>query len=78
MSNGKVSSKDRIAIPKEVREEVGLRPGDKVAVESRDGATVVRRLKNPSETMVGIGKSTQEKLGNIPAVELIRKMRKDD
>lgn len=35
----------RVTIPKEVRDELGLGPGDLVVYEIRDGAAVLRRLE---------------------------------
>ena len=78
MSNTKISSKGQITIPKEVRDKLNLKPGDRIIVEAREHAAIVRPLKKPSESMRGIGKRTKQKLGNITAVELTRKMREED
>ena len=78
MSNTKISSKGQITIPKEVRDKLNLKPGDRIIVEAREDAAIVRPLKKPSQSMRGIGKRTKQKLGNITAVELTRKMREED
>ena len=78
MSNTKISSKGQITIPKEIRDKLNLKPGDRIIVEAREHAAIVRPLKKPSESMRGIGKRTKQKLGNITAVELTRKMREED
>jgi len=78
MGNTRISSKGQITIPKEIRDKLNLKPGDRIIVEAREHAAIVRLLKKPSESMRGIGKSTKQKLGNITAVELTRKMREED
>ncbi|MCD6431313.1 hypothetical protein DRO45_02100 [Candidatus Bathyarchaeota archaeon] len=78
MSNTKISSKGQITIPKEIREKLNLKPGDRIVIEAREHDAIVRPLKKPSESMKGIGKKTKQKLGNITAVELTRKMREED
>lgn len=78
MGNTRISSKGQITIPKEIRDKLNLKPGDRIIVEAREHAAIVRPLKKPSKSMRGIGKSTKQKLGNITAVELTRKMREED
>ncbi len=78
MGNTRISSKGQITIPKEIRDKLNLKPGDRIIVEAREHAAIVRPLKKPSESMRGIGKRTKQKLGNITAVELTRKMREED
>jgi AbrB family looped-hinge helix DNA binding protein len=38
-----ISSKGQVTIPKEVREALHLKPGDRVTFESRNGQAVLRR-----------------------------------
>jgi AbrB family looped-hinge helix DNA binding protein len=40
----KVGTKGQIVIPQRVREELGVRPGDRVSVRAEDGEVRVRRL----------------------------------
>ena len=38
-----ITSKSQITIPKEVRDRMGLRPGDKIAFVEENGSYVLRR-----------------------------------
>lgn len=44
----KVSVKSQTVLPVAVREHLGIRPGDEIEYELRDGFAVVRRLRRPS------------------------------
>lgn len=45
MAKAKVTSKGQVTIPKEVRERLGLRPGDEIElVEDRGGFRVLKRV----------------------------------
>ncbi|MGA2789862.1 MAG: AbrB/MazE/SpoVT family DNA-binding domain-containing protein [Candidatus Bathyarchaeia archaeon] len=52
-----VTEKFQITIPKEVRDEMDLRPGEKVIVEKRDTDSILvrrhRRVRNPLEHLIG-------------------------
>lgn len=43
----KLSTRAQTVIPREVRERLGVGPGDSVEVEERDGDVVVRALRRP-------------------------------
>ncbi len=45
MEYSKLSSKGQVTIPKAVREELGLEPGDLVAYVVRDGAVRLERVE---------------------------------
>ena len=45
MEYGKLSSKGQVTIPKAIREELGLEPGDLVAYIVRDGAVRLERVE---------------------------------
>jgi AbrB family looped-hinge helix DNA binding protein len=42
----KISSKGQVTLPKEVREAVGLHPGDMIAYEVNDGVILLRHVES--------------------------------
>jgi antitoxin PrlF len=44
----KLSSRSRVAVPKAVREAIGVGPGDPIVFEVRDREVVVRRAPEPA------------------------------
>lgn len=73
----KVSSKGQIVIPKDVRDALGLKPGDRVEIRVEGDVAMLVPLKRPSESMRGIGVGVRRKLG-LSAVELVRELREED
>jgi len=73
MPKTKVTEKFQITIPKEVREEVGLKPGEVVMVEKVSEEEILvkrfRRVKDPLKLLVGKTPSTCR----IPEEELEEK-----
>lgn len=54
MVRSKVSSKGQITLPKPIRDALGLRPGEEVVFELRNGEVVIRpRRRVPLEELVG-------------------------
>jgi AbrB family looped-hinge helix DNA binding protein len=49
-----LTSKGQITLPKQVRDELGLQPGDKVEFEKRDGRYVLRRRNRSALEFAGI------------------------
>jgi len=45
-----VGPKGQVVIPKEIREEIGLREGDEVIVELRGDEIVIRKISPPTES----------------------------
>lgn len=45
-----LTSKGQTTIPKEIRDELGMKPGDKMTFTLMSDATVVMRVKNKSIT----------------------------
>jgi antitoxin PrlF len=45
MKTSRLSSKGRVTIPIEVRQAIGLEPGELVAYEVKDGVVMLRRVK---------------------------------
>ena len=70
MPKTKVTSKFQITIPKEVREKVGVRPGEIVNVESIGEEEIIvrrfRRVKDPLKVLVGKTPSVRQ----VPVEEL--------
>ena len=54
MSTATVTSKGQITLPKDVREGLGLREGDKVDVEKVDGRYVLRPRNRSAMELAGI------------------------
>ena len=44
MSTATLSSKSQIVVPAEVREHLGLKPGDQIVLEVEDGRAVLRKV----------------------------------
>ena len=70
MPKTKVTSKFQVTIPKEVREKVGVRPGEVVSVESVSDEEIIirrfRRVKDPLKVLVGEPPSVR----HVPVEEL--------
>ena len=45
MHTSRLSSKGQVTIPKEIRETIGLTPGDMIAYEVQDGAIRLTRVE---------------------------------
>ena len=59
MTTAKVSDKYQIAIPKEIREKVKLRKGERVIVTGEGHMIILwKKPKNYTKAMLGIGKRT--------------------
>ncbi len=71
----KVGPKGQVVLPKALRDELGIEPGDDVDVERRDGEIVVRRA-------TGLGTALRELLPPTPGArpltdELLDSRRRD-
>jgi len=57
MSRTRVTSKFQLTIPKDIREQVDLRPGEVVEVKVDDGGVIIikrfRRVKDPLKALIG-------------------------
>ena len=73
MVTAKITSKGQITIPKDVRERLGLRPGDKLAfTEDKDGWHICKQIdESPFDRWVGYLKHLE---GQDPD-ELVEEMR---
>jgi AbrB family looped-hinge helix DNA binding protein len=70
----RITRKGQVTIPKSVRDELGLRPGDEVEFVKDDGSYSIRRRvdRDPFEKWYGYLK---DKVGGKTTDELIREMR---
>lgn len=70
MPKTKVTSKFQVTIPKEVREKIGVRPGEVVSVESVSDEEIIvrrfRRVKDPLKVLIGETPSVR----HVPVEEL--------
>lgn len=73
----KISSKGQITIPKEIRDYLGVKPGDRLEFRVVNNNIIVRSLKRPSESMLGIGLKVKKRL-KLSAADLIYEMRRED
>jgi AbrB family looped-hinge helix DNA binding protein len=55
MITAKVTSKGQVTIPKEIREKLGVHPGEEVGFEERDNLLVISKVvtKSPFDKWVG-------------------------
>jgi AbrB family looped-hinge helix DNA binding protein len=57
MREVKLSSKNQIVIPRDIRESLGVKPGDKLlAVARGDIVVLMRKPKHYSKAVAGLGK----------------------
>jgi len=69
----KVSSKYQIVIPKRVRQELGLQPGDRLLIRLEDGKVVMRlRPRSYAQHLQGLHKEVWK---DIEAAEYVDKER---
>ena len=61
MVTAKVTSKGQITIPKKVREKLGVRPGEAVGFEEKDGLLIITKVMTTSPFDKWMGKLTRLK-----------------
>lgn len=72
MEESKVSPKGQIVIPKRLRDKLGIRKGEKVAIEEADEVVLVmKKVKDPVKAMRGLFKGKTKR----SSVELVRQLR---
>lgn len=75
MVSVKVSTKHQISVPSSARKALGIQPGDRLSVEIRDDALVLRRRhERPSERLRGLGK---EAWRGVEPVSHVRSLREE-
>ncbi len=74
MEESKVSPKGQIVIPKRLRDKLGIRKGEKVAIDEADEVVLVmKKVKDPVQAMTGLFKGTTKR----SSVELVRQLREE-
>jgi AbrB family looped-hinge helix DNA binding protein len=75
MPSIRVSSKHQVSLPSEARRRLGIKAGDRLSVEVRDDALVLRRRPaRPSERLRQLGREVWRQ---VDPVEYIRELRLD-
>jgi antitoxin PrlF len=74
MSSAKLTSKGQITIPRDVREALGLKTGDRVAFEIRDDGTVV--VEPQSVDLLTLAGSVQSPVKGVTLDDMERAIRK--
>jgi len=72
----KVTSKGQVTIPKEVREKLGVRPGEAVGFEEKNGVLVITKAVKKSPFDKWVGKLTH--LKGKRSDDLVREARGHD
>lgn len=72
MLNAKITSKGQITIPKNVREKLGLKTGESVTFEEKDGVFYIRKsiIKSPFDKWKGKLKNLKGKSSDEVVKEL--------
>jgi len=72
MITAKLTSKGQITIPKQVREKIGISPGEDLAFEEKNGIFYVKKVprKSPFDKWVGYFKAGARKKTDIIVEEL--------
>lgn len=73
MAEVKVSPKGQVVIPKDLRDQFGIEPGQKVSVEGTDEGILVSGNRDPVEAMRGMFKGKFKQ----PSTDLVRKIREE-
>jgi len=74
MKKVKVSLKGQIVIPKAVRDEMGIKEGDELIVESsEEGIIIMKKPKDPVKEMQGLFEGKFKKT----STELVKELRKE-
>lgn len=60
----KVGAKGQVVLPKELRERHGIRPGDEVLFDERDGEITVRKAKSKAQLV-------DELMGSLAGSDLL-------
>ena len=75
----KVTSKGQITLPKQVRDELGLAPGDSVSFEDKDdGTLVISKAVTTPKSLAGLIEYDGPALTNQDIVDLVQASRRGE
>ena len=60
MAIATISSKGQITLPSEIRKELGIKPNDRVTIQSSGSAVIIRRVPNLLELKGSFGKAVSQ------------------
>ena len=76
MPSIKVSTKHQVSLPSVARRKLGIQAGDRLSVEVRDDALILRRRPHrPSERLRGLGRAVWQ---GVDPVGYVRTLRVED
>lgn len=56
-----IGLKGQVVIPKQIREEIGLYPGEKIEFDLNDSEIIIRKKKNPIKLFLEVKKLANKK-----------------
>lgn len=64
-----VDTKGRVTLPKEVRENLGLKPGTEVEIHDADGKVVIEPERTPEDIISELERRTEQSYELAPPVD---------
>ena len=70
MGTVEIDERGRITIPKEERERLGLKPGEKLIIIERDGELIIRKAITPDDLIKNLKGCIKKEEGQLNPLEL--------